>query len=254
MTRNQTRSIMASKSILIINPNSTSSMTSGLKPLVDSLGFKETSHFYFTAPSGPTSINNDNDVADSARHCLPALKDSDALSKHDGFLIACYSKHPLVNTLREQDDVLNSGKPVVGIFEASVTTSLQLIQPHEKFGIVSTGRVWERSLTDAVGALLGNDGSSRFAGVETTGLNATELHEVSPEEVKARMKDATKRLLRKGDIGAVCLGCAGMSGMDEWVKEAAVEELGEERGQRVRIVDGVKAGVAFLEGSVRAKY
>jgi len=244
--------MVATKSILIINPNSTSSMTEGLKPLVDSLGFNETSHNYFTAPSGPTSINNDADVAESATHCLPALRESKDLSKHDGFLVACYSKHPLVNTLREQDEISRSRKPVVGIFEASVTTSLQLIQPHEKFGIVSTGRVWERSLTDAVNDFLGSN--ARFAGVETTGLNATELHDTSQQEVKARMKDATRRLLRKGNVGAVCLGCAGMSGMEEWVREAAVEELGEEGGRKVRVVDGVQAGVASLEGVLRAKY
>jgi Asp/Glu/hydantoin racemase len=91
----------------------------------------------------------------------------------------------------------------------------------------------------------------RFAGVETTGLNATELHDAPQEEVERRVKEATKRLLRKGDVGAVCLGCAGMSGMDDWVRAAAIDELGEDEGRRVRIVDGVKAGVAWLEGTVR---
>lgn len=120
--------------------------------------------------------------------------------------------------------------------------------------------MWESILTEAVEVYLGTtptsegDMSKRFAGVETTGLNATELHDIPQEEVKKRMKEATKRLVRKGDVGAVCLGCAGMAGMDEMVREACIEELGEERGRRVRIVDGVMAGVAWLEGAVRAKY
>lgn len=158
--------------------------------------------------------------------------------------------------LKDEPGVKNSRKPVTGIFEASVGTSLQIIHPEEKFGIVSTGKVWESILTDATVAFLGtgSQASKRFAGVETTGLNATDLHDAPAEEVRRRMKDAVKRLLKKGKVGAICLGCAGMAGMDEMVREACVEELGEEEGKRVRIVDGVTAGVAWLEGAVRAGF
>ncbi|KAF2646037.1 hydantoin racemase-like protein [Massarina eburnea CBS 473.64] len=239
------------RSILIIQPNSTESMTEGLKPLVDSLQFKNTAHEYFTAPSGPKSINNEDDAHESVKHCLPALQK--VLGQHDGFLVACYSKHPLVPILKEQDEVKANRKPVTGIFEASVSASLQLIHPEEKFGIVSTGKVWETILSDAVVDFLGtrDEVSKRFAGVETTGLNATDLHDAPAEEVRKRMMDAVKRLLKKGSVGAICLGCAGMAGMDEMVREACVEELGESEGKRVRIVDGVVAGVAWLEGAVR---
>ncbi|KAH7384050.1 Asp/Glu/hydantoin racemase [Phaeosphaeria sp. MPI-PUGE-AT-0046c] len=242
------------RSILIINPNSTESMTSGLKPLVDALQFKDTAHEYFTAPSGPKSINNEEDAAESVDHCMPALRES--LGQHDGFLVACYSQHPLVPLLKEQTSIKSLRKPVTGIFEASVATSLQVIHPDEKFGIVSTGKVWEDILSEATVAFLGtgSEASKRFAGVETTGLNATDLHDAPAEEVRKRMKDAVKRLLQKGKVGAVCLGCAGMSGMDEMVREACIEELGEVEGKRVRVVDGVMAGVAWLEGAIRAGF
>jgi Asp/Glu/hydantoin racemase len=145
---------------------------------------------------------------------------------------------------------------VTGIFEASVATSLQLIKSSQKFGIVSTGKVWEQILSDATVEFLGtgSSASNKFAGVETTGLNATELHDAPPEEVRKKMKEATKRVLRKGNVGAICLGCAGMSGMNEMVREAAVEELGAEEGKQVRIVDGVQAGVAWLEGATRTEF
>jgi Asp/Glu/hydantoin racemase len=145
---------------------------------------------------------------------------------------------------------------VTGIFEASVSTSLQVIHPDEKFGIVSTGKVWEDILTQATVTFLGtgSQASERFAGVETTGLDATDLHDAPVEEVRKRMKDAVKRLLKKGEVGAICLGCAGMSGMDQMVREACIEELGEEEGERVRVVDGVMAGVAWLEGAIRAGF
>jgi hypothetical protein len=38
------------------------------------------------------------------------------------------------------------------------------------------------------------------------------------------------------------------------VREACVEELGEEKGGQVRIVDGVVAGVAWLEGAARSGF
>ncbi|KAF2672120.1 hypothetical protein BT63DRAFT_437986 [Microthyrium microscopicum] len=228
-------------------------MTDALKPLVDALGFTETQHDYFTAPSGPKSINDETDAAESAKHCGPALLP--LLDKYDGFLTACYSQHPLVPWLKAQPAIQASGKPVTGIFESSVSTSLQIIAPHQKFGIVSTGKVWEDILNEAVEAFLGvKVVSTRFAGVETTGLNATELHDAPPEEVRKKMMDATKRVLKKGDVGAICLGCAGMSGMNEMVREAAIEELGEKEGKAVRIVDGVMAGVAWLEGAMRTEF
>ncbi|KAF1921618.1 hydantoin racemase-like protein [Ampelomyces quisqualis] len=242
------------RSILIINPNSTESMTNGLRPLVDALQFKDTAYEYFTAPSGPKSINNESDAADSATHCLPALQQT--LSRHDAFLVACYSHHPLVALLKDQPAIQSARKPVTGIFEASVSTSLQAIHPDESFGIVSTGKVWEDILTAATAAFLGtgSEASRRFAGVETTGLHASDLHDAPVEEVRRRIKEAVKRLLGRGRVGAVCLGCAGMAGMDGMVREACVEELGEVDGKRVRIVDGVLAGVAWLQGAVRAGY
>ncbi len=147
-------------------------------------------------------------------------------------------------------------KYVNGIFEASVTTSLSLLSEEQSFGIVSTGKVWEKALTQAVHDFVGTGerGSDKYVGCETTGLNATELHDLPPAEVRAKMTAATQRLLHRGQqdgmkpVQAICLGCAGMVGLDEAVRQACVEVLGEERGRRISIVDGVKAGVGSLVG------
>ena len=74
------------------------------------------------------------------------------ISDYDGFLVGCYSQHPMVPWLKEK---VAGNKMVTGIFEASVAASLQMIRPQEKFGIVSTGKVWEELLTEAVAAMLG---------------------------------------------------------------------------------------------------
>lgn len=216
-------------------------------------GFKVEYH-YFTAPSGPSSINNEGDAAESLEHCAAALKDGSYLKEYDAFLVACYSHHPLVQWLKDQPQV--KGKPVTGIFEASVNRSLHSIESHESFGIVSTGKVWEKLLSEAVelyfSAELGVKPGNKFAGVETTGLNATELHDAPAEEVTRRMKDATKRLVQKGSVGAVCLGCAGMTGMDVVVGDAINEELGKAKGAKVTIIDGVSAGLVWLEKALES--
>lgn len=203
---------------------------------------------FFTGPTtSPRSIDNDGDALSSAIACLPSL--IPLLAQHDGFLVACYSRHPLVWQLRTHTD-----KPVIGIFESSITTALHLLRRgDERFGILSTGSVWETLLSNGVNETFGVDGQSsiaRFTGIETTGLNATDLHDSPAQEVRQRMIDATKRLLNKG-VMVICLGCAGMAGMDRIVRDACVQELGEEQGLNVRIVDGVKSGLVTLEGLVK---
>jgi len=86
--------------------------------------------------------------------------------------------------------------------------------------------------------------------VETCGLNAGELH--GHGEVEGRVKGATRRLVEstngtsRAKLGAVILGCAGMAGMEGWVRDVV--------GEEVRVVDGVRAGVGLLQGLVRGGF
>lgn len=211
----------------------------------------QTRYGFFTAPSGPSSINNPEDATESAQQCLPHLEA--LLGQYDGFLVACYSEHPLVATLKAQPTVIEGRKPVTGIFEASISASLQLIGPKPQFGIISSGKAWEQLLTDAVYAYLGSESSTKFGGTESTGLNATDLHGATAE-VERRIVEATRRLVWKGNIGVVCLGCTGLTGFAGLVREVCVEQLGDEEGGAVKIVDGVQAGIAWLEGAVRVRF
>lgn len=193
--------------------------------------------------------------------------------------MACYSQHPLVPILTSECDKLaaaatlgGSGarKHVLGIFEASVTTSLSLLAgaaSGRMFGIVSTGKVWEVALKTAVEDFLNmkthhRDGGGKFLGCETTGLSAVELHDLPATEVRAKMVHATEKLARWGcqeeaykrKLAVVCLGCAGMVGLEEAVREGCVNVMGEVEGKQVRIVDGVKAGVGMLIALARGDF
>lgn len=207
---------------------------------------------YITAAKGVPSINNLNDAQASTEACLPQIQPY--LDTHSAFLVACYSPHPLVGAIRQA--LLDTGlpaKPVTGIFEASVATCIASLDLADKFGIVSTGLQWESILDDGVAIMLGShaSGSPRYAGTQTTGLNANELHDAPREELSRLMKAATQRLLERG-ARAICLGCAGMAGLDSIVREACVESLGDRDGPRVRIVDGVVSGALSLVGEMRA--
>lgn len=188
----------------------------------------------------------------SSEACLPQLQP--LLAGYDAFLVACYSPHPLVRALHQAlSDADLPAKPVTGIFEASVATCLASLKTEDKFGIVSTGAQLQSILDDGVAVLLGShaSGSPRYAGTETTGLNANELHDAPKDQITRLMTTATTRLLDAG-AKAICLGCAGMAGLDGLVRQACIEVLGEAAGSKIRIVDGVVSGALHLENELRA--
>jgi Asp/Glu/hydantoin racemase len=227
-------------------------MTASLSPLTTSLFLRPT---LWNPTTGPASINNDAD-AETSTACVLRDLPAAVLQGTDAVLVACYSAHPLTRAL---PPLLPPQMPVLGIFEASVQAALAALdanpdnpkKPTARFGIVTTGLYWETALTAGVHALLAEPADrDRFKGVASTGLSAAQLHSAPAEQVRARVEEATRRLVRGGDVRVVCLGCAGMVGMDNIVRAACVKELGEEGGGRVQIVDGVKAGISILSGLI----
>ncbi len=108
--------------------------------------------------------------------------------------------------------------------------------------------MWRGVLGEAVRGVLGGEVARRvFKGVECVGVGAGELHGEGDGEVEGRVRGAVGRLVGgEGGVGVVVLGCAGMVGMEEWVRG--------ECGEGVRVVDGVKAGVGILQGLVRGGF
>jgi Asp/Glu/hydantoin racemase len=144
-------------------------------------------------------------------------------------------------------------KPVVGMFQASVTTALHLLRPKSKFAIVTTTSGFIDHLNDAVNAMLGvgSEGSAVFTGVVASGITWDVLTKEPKEAAKQLMVDTVRNLVRGGDVSVVCLGGAILAGMSDWAQDACVQELGEEKGRLVRIVDPLLAGVVTLDGLIR---
>lgn len=254
--------------ILLINPNSstemTTSMVSSLQKAIGSFRNRDVQILPYTASTSaaPVSINNGTDIDASARAVLSSL-DSDQNFRRaaggdvDAVLVACYSVHPLVSLLMKRFPSI----PVTGIFEASILTALSLLSnsssPSEKYGIVTTGPFWETHLSTGVSALLhgryhcqnggnNNENDGKFAGVFTTGLDASSFHSAPASEIRSRLREATSKLLASGDVRCVLMGCAGMAGLEDLIRETTIEQYGVERGNQVYVIDGVKAGIGLL--------
>ena len=148
-------------------------------------------------------------------------------------LVACYSKHPLIDALRELYDC-----PVVGIMEASLYVSRML---GGRFGIVATS---ERSVRMQDGAVAAYGLGRFYAGSEATRLGVLELERGEKGVVLGRVKEVAGRLVREKGADCVALGCAGMTEMVEACREGVKGEgEGEEGEGLVNVVDGVVAGV-----------
>ncbi|KAK4039867.1 Asp/Glu/hydantoin racemase [Parachaetomium inaequale] len=244
--------------ILVLNPNSSKSMTHGLEQGIRTMELSQSTEVHtYTAPGqSPGSINNGNDIFKSSTVVHMNLEETGLLKQYDAVLVACFSEHPLVPMLAEKEGEFG-GLAVTGIFESSILACLSFLRQGSKWGIVTTGKYWEDHLTRGVNNFLGTQRdhpNTKFAGVETTGLNAGDFHGgVDPEIVRRKLKEATGRLLEKGDVQCVVMGCAGMAGLEEIIRSVAVEKYGPAKAKELLVVDGVRAGIGLLEQMVRNK-
>jgi Asp/Glu/hydantoin racemase len=219
--------------LLLINPNVTEAITDGFRAPVSSLNLpnvcipslryicvlcsyhRQTEISYWTNPSTSSSpvLITDAETEESARQCLEPLLE--IVSQYDGFLMVCYTRHPLLPLLQSK----LGRKPVVGMFEASITTALHLVPVGSKFGVVTTASSYIQHLTVAVKSVLGitQGKDSVFAGVVASGITWEVLTQEPKEVAKWKMIDTVRKLVRGGDIGVVCLGGAILAGMADWV-------------------------------------
>lgn len=169
---------------------------------------------------------------------------------YDGFLLACYADHPLTALL--QSDVAPA--PTTGIFEASVLVALDLVRPTAKFGIITTGAMYETQLGQGVKRIMKREGKDprMFAGVAATGISPDRLRTESRDDIRRRVAQATRRLLKAGDLEVICVGGVILAGIEDYIRELCVSDLGAMKGSRVVVVDQMVAGVQNLVKSVQS--
>ncbi|PPH45690.1 Asp/Glu/hydantoin racemase [Rathayibacter sp. AY1C9] len=145
----------------------------------------------------------------------------------DGVVMAGFGEHGREGA-RELLDV-----PVVDITEASAHLAMLL---GRRYGVVTTVR---RAVGQIEDSLTTAGLIAHCAAIEDTGLGVLELEEDPQATLDAFVAAGERAIARGAEV--ICLGCAGMAGLEEHV------------GARlpVPVVDGVAAAAALVDTLVR---
>lgn len=203
--------------ILVVNPNSSKSMTVSLRETIEKT-FSEESYkiSYITGPdASPPQIDGQETSIKSMEACLPLLVDDHEsvyyYKKFDGILIACFSDHPLVAKIKDRSAKEKDNVSVVGLLDSSIHYC-DLIG--RKFSIITSNKEWVPILNNSVESkfLTGNTiNKNLWKGTVSTDLQVLDLH--SPENFQQIADIIYEQNIRKLDSEIVILGCAGFSGL-----------------------------------------
>jgi allantoin racemase len=208
--------------LLVINPNSSRSMTSTIHAsAVAAAGALGIEVDTVCARAGPESIEGRFDEIVSAYWALDTVMR--VIDGYAGIVVACFGPHPVIDGIREASEL-----PTLGILEASLLYAMPL---GARFSIVTTSRRWEPMVADGV-RLLGLE--SRCASVRSSGLAVLDLERLPHAEVLQRIAAEAELSVNHDGAEVIILGCAGMAGLQEAVASAV----------RVPVVDAVVAGVS----------
>ena len=185
---------MSERSLIIINPNSSQTVTDGIDTAVAPLRRFGTPIRCLTLAEGPRGIESQKQ-ADLT--IAPMLTLAAAQSDAAGFVIACFGD-PGLHALRDQ-----TALPVVGIQEAAVMTALTLGQ---RFGVIAILPASIPRHMRAFGAMGVRD---RLAGDRALGLGVADLADA--DKSLAAMIATGKRLRDEDGADVLIMGCAGMT-------------------------------------------
>lgn len=198
----------------------------------------------------PPSINDAPTSIQSAQAVYTQLTTSPSSSladSTDAVLICCFSDHPLVPMLRHRYPRL----PCIHILESAISAALSSSQ--RPFAILTTGADMVHDIDRGVLGFMGGV-SARYAGCLATNLGVLELRdENSQEKVQRVINEKVAELGHRG-VGAIVLGCAGMAGMEPFIRQCLSASIGDTASSAMAIIDGAKAGIHLLAGMARCNF
>jgi allantoin racemase len=211
--------------ILIVNPNTTASMTEAIGAAARAVAASGTEIVAVTSPMGPASIEGFYDEAFAVPGLIKVLLNTpDA----DAGIIACFDDTGL-------DAARSAARfPVVGICEAALVTAGQIAK---RIAVVTT---LPRSIVP-LQELIRRYGFAERAVVTACNVAVLDL-EKSGSGAEEKLKAEIAHALDRG-AEAIVLGCAGMADL--------ARKLSQEFG--VPVVDGVAAAVKQAEALAALK-
>jgi allantoin racemase len=211
--------------ILLINPNTTTSMTDSMVSAAERVAAPGTEIAGATVEDGVPFIDGYYDEALAAAAVARCV--CERRGTFDAAIIACFGDPGLL-AARELTDA-----PVVGIAEASFALAATL---GHRFGVVTTV---DRSVPGTIDLLRHYGIESRCAAIEASGADVLEIDE-HPAGTLEALEAAGRRAIAAG-AEVLCLGCGSML-----EAKAALEER-----LRVPVVEAVPSAVVLAEGLVR---
>lgn len=213
-------------SILVINPNSTESVTRAMDEACEPLRIPGGPAIEcMTLKEGPAGIETQRDVESVVAPLMRAVSERE--KDHSAFVIACFSD-PGLHSLREL-----TKKPVLGIAESGILTALTLGQ---KFGVIAILKASVTRHLRYIGALGLTD---RLAAELPLGLGVVELSD--EKKTFGRMLETGGKLRDDHGADVVVMGCGGMAPYRKRLQDA----LG------VPVVEPTQAAVAMAIGRVK---
>lgn len=214
--------------ILVINPNSTQSMTDKIVETARKFASPGTTIIGATGTNAPPSIQGHYDEAMSVPGLLARLQQAEA-EGIDGVVVACFDD-PGIGACRE----VMSG-PVLGICEAAVTAASMIAT---SFSVVTT---LPRSVP-VIEHLIHSYGlSHRCRKVRSAEIPVLALEEEGTC-ARDKVRDEILRAVKEDRAEAVVLGCAGMADLTDW--------LSAQTG--IPVIDGVTVATRMIEALVGA--
>lgn len=219
----------AGRHLLIVNPNSTISMTQKIGAAARMVAGYGTNVTAVNPKTGPVAIQGRED-GDAALPGLFALVEECMKSdiRYDALIIACFDDTGLW-TLKRKLKI-----PVIGIGEAAYHTAALC---SERFSVVTTLPVSIPVLEDNLARMgLGH----RCSKVRASEVPVLDLEEADAQ-ANLKIHAEIARALEEDDVGAIALGCAGMADL--------AYDFSEDFG--VPVIDGVAAAVRLAEAVLK---
>ena len=211
--------------ILVINPNTTASMTAKIGNAAEQAAQTGTEIVALNPADGPASIEGYYDEALSLPGLISTVKQNPGA---DGIVIACFDDTGL-DAVRTMTDA-----PVIGIGEAAFHTATLLAG---KFTVVTT---LSRSVPAIEHNLQRYGLAARCARVRATEIPVLELED-NGLGVHARIGVEIALAIKDDAAEAIVLGCAGMTNL----AEALTGDYG------LPVLDGVACAVAMCQSLVK---
>lgn len=218
---------MTETHILVINPNTTASMTDKIAAAARAAAGPATRITAINPRQGPAAIQGPDDGAAALPHLYALFDHSLEIDRSiDAVIIACFDDTGLFE-LKARSPV-----PVIGIGEAAYhVASVAAL----KFSVVTTLPVSVPVLEENL-RLLGL--SQRCAKVRASDVPVLELEDPA-SDARCRIEKEIDAALREDGSGAIALGCAGMADLASDLTDSF----------KVPVIDGVAAAVK-LAGAV----